>query len=182
MTFRKLVSVTVSVVALAFACSKQGMGERCLISNGNQDCEDGLECQQPANETNICNPEPQNAKAQNNCSPYRCCNPAGEIQTDSRCQGYTTPSSTETGGADAGTAGASSAGNTSTAGSSSGGASSTGGSRATGGNASSAGTSSTGGQVATGGSLATGGVPTTGGAVSVGGSSSTGGVTSTSST
>ncbi len=103
MTIRKFVSVTVSVLFFAVACSKQGQGERCNTSNGSNDCDDGLVCEEPLGsgfETCGVNPD----KQQENCKPDRCCPPAGVAFSDSRCFGYgTPPPNTGTGGSDGGT-------------------------------------------------------------------------------
>jgi hypothetical protein len=167
MTIRKLVSLTVSIVALAFACSKQGEGERCVSSNLNQDCDDNLTCMKPpGNGSDACETP---TASRYNCKPNRCCY-AGQIPTDSRCVGYSTPAPVSaTGGADAGVGGSSAAG-------------------ASAGGSSSASTASTGGETGTGGSSATsGGEAATGGSTGAGGSSAsgataTGGATSPSST
>ncbi len=157
MTIPRLVSLTVSIVVLALACSKQGEGERCVLTNGNQDCDDNLTCMEPvAAAADICDPRLAN---QNNCMPYRCCYPAPQVPTDSRCIGYSTPLPVSTtGGSDAGVGGSSAAG-------------------AGVGGSSSAGTASTGGDTATGGSTGAGGTSATAGGVAA-----TGGTTSPSST
>ncbi len=121
MTIRKFVSLTVSVLFFAIACSRQGQGERCNISNGNNDCDSDLECEVPLGSVTICGVDFTNSQ-QEDCQPYRCCPPAGISASDSRCNGYgTLPPATGTGGSDAG-------------------ADNTGGSESTGGNTSTPGT------------------------------------------
>jgi len=108
MTIRKFVSLTVSVLFFAVACSRQGQGERCAADNANlsNDCEDGLVCQGPLGAVIPCDPNPnsQYKNQQNDCAPWRCCPPAGVAYSDNRCFGYGTPPPvTGTGGSDAGT-------------------------------------------------------------------------------
>ena len=164
MAIRKLVSLTLSVVFLAFACSKQGEGERCTDAKDNV-CEDGLTCTAPPNAAIRC--DSLSDKPQFNCQPYRCC-PSSPPYTDSRCASYGSTVTKGTGGADAG-ASAGTGGESSTGGSTAQ-SSSTGGSTAQG--------SSTGGSTAQGSS--TGGSTAQGS--STGGSSSTGGTTTATTT
>ncbi len=98
MAIRKLISL-VSLLALSFACSRQGEGERCSrVLNGDQDCETGLTCQ--SSNTESCG-SPQASPY--DCRPDRCCPPVGSSYSDPRCLGYTVPFvTTGTGGADAG--------------------------------------------------------------------------------
>ena len=160
MTILKLVSVTFTIVTLAFACSKQGEGERCNLTNASQDCESGLTCEPPLN-PNECSDGDKATIDTPNCEPHRCCYAPPALPTDSRCIGYTVARpSAGTGGGDAGTSGetggSSSAGGNTAA---TGGSKSDGGSNATGGNA-----AATGGVTSSGGNTAaTGGAPSTGG-------------------
>jgi len=151
MSIRRLVSFTLSVAVLAFACSKQGEGDRCTSINDNDVCDDGLTCQGPSG-ANACGSD----KADFNCKPYRCCYPAPQKPTNSRCEGYSTPPpSSGTGGADAGVSFA------------------TGGTTSTGN-----GTTSTGGDGSSNGGTGA----TTGGTTSAGGTDATGGDTTASTT
>jgi hypothetical protein len=84
--------------ATIWACSRQGEGERCVLSNANADCESGLECT-PADklaDTVTVNPT------------ERCCPPDGNTWSDARCDRRTRHTAA-TGGASA-TGGATSSG------------------------------------------------------------------------
>lgn len=159
MAIRKLISL-VTLVVFAFACSKQGEGDRCASSNGDQDCDDGLTCQAPAGGRNECLNPTSDAI---DCLPTRCCYPAPQVPTDSRCIGYSVAAPTiATGGSNA--AGSSAGGNSS----------------ATGGSTSAGGTSAAGGDSSSGGTTSAGGSSTIGGTTAVGGVSSSGGTSASS--
>jgi hypothetical protein len=115
----------------AGGCSRQAEGERCdHAANGDEDCDEGLECVRPRGG-----------------AVDRCCPPAGAPIEDSRCNGSDAPiatggtagSNNETGGTagseDAGgsDAGGSDAGGSDVGGSDAGGMSTTGGADASGG-------------------------------------------------
>jgi hypothetical protein len=99
------VLLTVSLLMFAVACSKQGQGDRCNISNASNDCEDNLYCLPPqgGGQFGSCDPA---ADDQLICMPYRCCPQFPSVPTDPRCDGYSNvlPTGTETGtgGSDAG--------------------------------------------------------------------------------
>lgn len=101
MTIRKFVSLAVSVLLFAAACSKQGQGDRCNSSNASNDCEDGLVCQEPLGGVQICDPDPA-APAEYNCQPWRCCPTFGVAPSDARCIGYNTNPQLLPSGSDAG--------------------------------------------------------------------------------
>ncbi|HEY5957677.1 MAG TPA: hypothetical protein VIV60_14030, partial [Polyangiaceae bacterium] len=94
-----------------WACSRQGEGERCVLSNANADCESGLECT-PADKLN------QNNLTGEEYKTERCCPPDGQTWSDSRCDRKTRGTPAGSGGASA-TGGTSSSigGDTSAAGS-----------------------------------------------------------------
>jgi hypothetical protein len=72
----RLVSIIVAIAAAAFvwlvACSNYGEGERCEVLNGNDDCENGLQCL-PANQVN------------QGFSGDRCCPPDRSTATHPAC-------------------------------------------------------------------------------------------------
>jgi hypothetical protein len=157
MAIRKLISL-VPVVVFAFACSKQGEGERCnLALNANQDCGDNLTCQLPNDSAHACNETDPTVPGEGfNCLPHRCCYPAPQLPTDDRCIGYSVAApSAGTGGATAVVSGT--GGDSSAAGASAGGSTSTGG------------TSTAGGTVSNGGSTDAGGTASDNGGTSASG-------------
>jgi hypothetical protein len=110
----------------AGGCSRQAEGERCdHAANGDEDCDEGLECVRPRGG-----------------AVDRCCPPAGAPIDDARCNGSDAPiatggtagSNNETGGtAGSEDTGGSDAGGSDTGGSDTGGTSTTGGMSTTGG-------------------------------------------------
>lgn len=87
MTIRRSFAVTVSLLALASACSKQGEGDRCISSS---DCDDGLTCQPPTNTTTTrCDPSsPSAGKWESwDCQPALCC-PSGQQSSVELCNIY----------------------------------------------------------------------------------------------
>ena len=138
MAIRKLI-LLVPVVVFAFACSKQGEGERCnYFLTVSQDCGDNLECQAPNDSMHSCDEaNPTTPSEAVDCLPHRCCYPAPQLPTDSRCIGYSVAApSAGTGGASAIVSG-------------------TGGNSSAGGSTSTGGTSTAGGTVSNGGSTST---------------------------
>jgi hypothetical protein len=113
--------VTTTLLLLAFGCGKQGAGDRCSTTNGNDDCDTGLTCIGPSGGSDICN-DP--SKDKTNCQPYLCC--PSQRSAVELCNQYLNGEILNTGGS----------GNT-------GGSSSTGGAGTTGGSSSDAGNSST---------------------------------------
>lgn len=95
MSFFRLSFVSVALLALgAFACSKQGEGERCVKSNGNGDCDGDLVCVSPR--SNACNPlndvnAQQNgvaSEANFDCGAALCCPRAPARSSVQKCNEY----------------------------------------------------------------------------------------------
>lgn len=89
MSFFRLSFVSVALLALgAFACSKQGEGERCVKSNGNSDCDGDLVCVSPR--SNICNPSDDVGaiEASFDCSAALCCPRAPTRSSVQKCNEY----------------------------------------------------------------------------------------------
>ena len=123
--------LTLTILVFAFACSKQGEGQHCSITNVNNDCDDGLECKSPPNSALACAPPSDNT----NCLPALCCPPRPQHSNVEACNQY------EYGVISAATGGSSSGGGSGitgveTGGSSSGGSATGIGGSATGGNSS----------------------------------------------
>jgi hypothetical protein len=118
----------------AGGCSRQAEGERCdHAANGDEDCDEGLECVRPRGG-----------------AVDRCCPPAGAPIDDARCNGSDAPIATGgTAGSSNETGGASTTGGMSSAGGTTGGTDATAGvggeSAGAGGEGTSAGSTSTGG-------------------------------------
>jgi len=102
----------------AGGCSRQAEGERCdHAANGDEDCDEGLECVRPRGG-----------------AVDRCCPPAGAPIDDARCNGSDAPIATGgTAGSNNETGGVSTTGGMSSAGGTTGGMSTTGGADASGG-------------------------------------------------
>ncbi len=128
----------VAVLFSVAACGKQVQGERCLLSNGNDDCDDGLTCVK--------------ADTLQDNTTDRCC-PTTSAPTDSRCAPRKLTHSLGT-GATSSTGGATSNGGQSAGGN---------GGTAAGGGAGKPGAGGTAGQPAAGGGAGKPAVPSTGG-------------------
>jgi len=93
--------LTLTILVFAFACSKQGEGQRCdYVLNGNNDCEVGLECASPKS-NNVC--DSKQDQIGKNCLPYLCCPPRPAHSNVEACNQYEYGVvSTTTGGSSAG--------------------------------------------------------------------------------
>ena len=119
--------LTLTILVFFFACSKQGEGQHCSTTNGNNDCDDGLECK-PPNSGRACETNPDLTT----CSPALCCPPRPAHSNVEACNQYeygvittTTGGGSSGGGSGVETGGSSSGGSdTATGGSSTGGNSS----------------------------------------------------------
>jgi hypothetical protein len=89
--------LSLTVLVLAFACSKQGEGERCNLVNGNGDCEDGLQCVGTKG-GNDCD----TAESRFDCLPKICCPPPPQRSAVEQCNQYQYGEVRGTGGSGAG--------------------------------------------------------------------------------